>query len=388
MVARFDPAAKTVTVLSIPRDLWVDIPGDVSGISGMNRINAAFNSGSRPAGADDRAGPRHPVNHYMSVDFPGFSGMVNALGGITMDFPTPVKDQYTGLDVTTTGCQVVNGTTALRAGAQPAPVLQELERLLGVRRPVDFSRIQRQDAFFRAVLAKVNASITNPLAINSFIGASVGNLTIDDTLARATSSTWPRTSGASRRRTSSPRRCPTIGYTTDGGASVLKLAQPYAQDMIDSFNAIGTQPAATTPVATPAKGKHATTTTTVPTEAHSQVLVNVLNASTVNDIAHSTGPRSSPRGSRSPRSAMPRPSSPQAVRRRSSTAHRLQGGADAGLGVEWSRHLRRRLGPQRSDGLAPHRWLPAHRDRSFVGELLGVDDDHRSDDDDHDHDSG
>ena len=45
MAVRIDPAAKTVTVLSIPRDLWVDIPGDVTNISGMNRINAAFNSG-------------------------------------------------------------------------------------------------------------------------------------------------------------------------------------------------------------------------------------------------------------------------------------------------------------------------------------------------------
>ena len=48
----------------------------------------------------------------------------------------------------------------------------------------DFSRIQRQDSFFRAVLAKVNASITNPLAINGFISAAVGNLAIDDTLSR------------------------------------------------------------------------------------------------------------------------------------------------------------------------------------------------------------
>ena len=44
MVARFDPANKTVTVLSIPRDLWVDIPGNDSGISGMNRINAAYDA--------------------------------------------------------------------------------------------------------------------------------------------------------------------------------------------------------------------------------------------------------------------------------------------------------------------------------------------------------
>ena len=45
IVARFIPATKQVWVLSIPRDLWVDIPGDEPGVSGTNRINAAFNNG-------------------------------------------------------------------------------------------------------------------------------------------------------------------------------------------------------------------------------------------------------------------------------------------------------------------------------------------------------
>ncbi len=288
MVARFDPAAKTVTVLSIPRDLWVDIPGDVSGISGMNRINAAFNSGPDLLVQTIEQVLGIPVNHYMSVDFPGFSGMVNALGGITMDFPTAVKDQYTGLDVTTTGCQVVNGTTALQLVRSRHLYYKDSNGYWEYDGLSDFSRIQRQDAFFRAVLAKVNASITNPLAINSFIGASVGNLTIDDTLSQSDLFHLAEDFRGLPSSHLITETLPTIGYTTGGGASVLKLAQPYAQDMIDSFNAIGTQPAATTPVATPAKGKHATTTTTVPTEVHSQVLVNVLNASTVNDIAHST----------------------------------------------------------------------------------------------------
>jgi hypothetical protein len=68
---------------------------------------------------------------------------------------------------------------------------------------------------------------------------------------------------------------------------VLKLAQPYAQNMIDAFNQIGATPA---PATTPAGATRRTSvpTTTVPTEAHSQVGVNVLNASTVNGIAHST----------------------------------------------------------------------------------------------------
>ena len=71
----------------------------------------------------------------------------------------------------------------------------------------DFSRIQRQDAFFRAVLAKVNSSITNPLAINSFIGAAVGNLTIDDTLTQGDILHIADVFRGSRRRTSSPRPC-------------------------------------------------------------------------------------------------------------------------------------------------------------------------------------
>ena len=72
MVARFDPAAKTVTVLSIPRDLWVDIPGNDSNISGMNRINAAYDGGPDLLIQTIEQDLGIPINHYMAVDFPGF----------------------------------------------------------------------------------------------------------------------------------------------------------------------------------------------------------------------------------------------------------------------------------------------------------------------------
>jgi LCP family protein required for cell wall assembly len=282
MVARFDPAAKTVTVLSIPRDLWVDIPGNQANISGMNRINAAYDSGPDLLVQTIEQVLDIPINHYVSVGFQGFSGMVNALGGITMDFPTAVKDQYTGLDVTTTGCQVVNGTTALQLVRSRHLYYMNSEGEWEYDGLSDFSRIQRQDAFFRAVLAKVNASITNPLTINSFLGAAVGNLTIDDTLTQGDLlhiADVFRGLPASHLVTET---LPTTSLVTDGGADVLQEAQPYAQNMINAFNAIGTTP---TP---PAKGSKPTTTTTAPTEAHSLVGVNVLNASTVDGIAHTT----------------------------------------------------------------------------------------------------
>ncbi len=283
MVAHFDPAAKTVTVLSIPRDLWVDIPGNDSGISGMNRINAAYDGGPDLLIETIEQDLGIPINHYVAVNFPGFSGMVNALGGVTMDFPTAVKDQYTGLNVSATGCQVVDGTSALELVRSRHLYYKNTNGYWEGDGLSDFSRIQRQDAFFRAVLAKVNASITSPLTINSFIGAAVGNLTIDDTLSQGDLlhiANVFRGLPASHLVTET---LPTVSYVTSGGADALKEAQPYAQNVINAFNLIGAAPAATSPVH---GGK--TTTTTVPTEAHKLVGVNVLNASTQSGIAHTT----------------------------------------------------------------------------------------------------
>jgi LCP family protein required for cell wall assembly len=289
IVARFDPAAKTVTLLSIPRDLWVDIPGNDSNISGMNRINAAYDGGPDLLIQTIEQDLGIPINHYMAVDFPGLTGMVNALGGVTMSFPTPVKDQYTGLNVSTVGCQVVNGTTALELVRSRHLYYKNDNGYWEYDGLSDFSRIQRQDAFFRAVLSKVNSSITNPLAINSLIGAAVGNLTIDDTLTQGDLLHIADVFRGLPASNLATETLPTVAYTSSGGAAALKEAQPYAQNVINQFNAIGSTPTTTT--TTPSKGKKSssTTTTTVPTEAHSLVSVDVLNASTVSGIAHTTG---------------------------------------------------------------------------------------------------
>jgi LCP family protein required for cell wall assembly len=280
IVARFNPAGKTVTLLSIPRDLWVDIPGNDSGISGMNRINAAYDSGPDLLVQTIEKDLGITINHYVAVNFPGFSDMVDALGGITMDFPTPVKDSFTGLDVTQTGCQTINGITALQLVRARHLYYLDSQGYWEGDGLSDFSRIQRQDAFFRAVLAKVNASIslTSPLTINSFLSASVGNLTIDDTLTEGDLYHIAQDFRGLPKKHLVTETLPVTGYVTDGGAQVLKAAEPYAQNMIDAFNAIGTTPPAT-PVAhatSRGKGTATTTTTTVP---HGQVGVDVLNAS-------------------------------------------------------------------------------------------------------------
>jgi LCP family protein required for cell wall assembly len=280
IVARINPAGKTVTLLSIPRDLWVDIPGNDSGISGMNRINAAYDSGPDLLIQTIEKDLGITINHYVAVNFPGFSDMVNALGGITMDFPTPVKDSFTGLDVTQTGCQTINGTTALQLVRARHLYYLNSEGYWEGDGLSDFSRILRQDAFFRAVLAKVNASIsiTSPLTINSFLSASVGNITIDDTLTEGDLYHIAQDFRGLPKKHLVTETLPVTSYVTDGGADVLQMAQPYAQNMIDAFNAIGTAPPAT-PVVHATKGTKRTATTTTTTLPHGQVNVDVLNAS-------------------------------------------------------------------------------------------------------------
>ena len=278
MVARFVPATKSVTVISIPRDLWVDIPQNSSDISGMNRINAAYNSGPDLLIQTIEDVLHIPINHYISVGFDGFSGMVNALGGVTMDFPTAVKDAYTGLDVTTTGCQIVNGTVALQLVRSRHLQYVNKNGYWEYDGLSDFSRIQRQDSFFRAVLAKVNTSITNPLAINGFISAAVGNLAIDDTLSEGDLFRMATQFHGLSSSHLVTETLPTTSYVTDGGADVLLAAQPYADQMIAAFNQLGV----------PKPKPSTTTTTTAPPLANSAVSVDVLNASGAGLLATDT----------------------------------------------------------------------------------------------------
>ena len=89
-----------------------------------------------------------PINHVVQVDFAGFQDAVNALGGIYLDFPYPAKDAYSGLDITTPGCQLLNGAQAL-AVARARHYEYYADGYWQYDGTSDFGRIQRQDVFIR-----------------------------------------------------------------------------------------------------------------------------------------------------------------------------------------------------------------------------------------------
>jgi len=78
-----DPDHHTISMLSIPRDLRVDIPGQ-----GPDKINAAYAYGGAALAirtVENLTGL--PVNHVAIVDFAAFSDLIDALGGVTVDVP-------------------------------------------------------------------------------------------------------------------------------------------------------------------------------------------------------------------------------------------------------------------------------------------------------------
>jgi polyisoprenyl-teichoic acid--peptidoglycan teichoic acid transferase len=96
MLASIDPVTRSAALISIPRDLWVTIPGctAVYGCSaGQQRINVAHAVGGPPLSVKTVSTDFGvPIQFYARVDFRGFEQAVDAVGGVVIDVDGPVKD--------------------------------------------------------------------------------------------------------------------------------------------------------------------------------------------------------------------------------------------------------------------------------------------------------
>ena len=239
IIVRLVPKTRQIEMLSIPRDTYVPIPGT----GGSNRINAAFNTGPTLLVKTIQQDFGIPINHVIGANFPGFEGMVNALGGISLDFPYPVRDQYSGLNVTTVGCQSVNGKTAL-ALVRSRHLYYFKDGAWNYDGMSDWSRIQRQQAFFHALLNKANGEFPNLLAINNFLRATASDLQVDSGLTSSEMISLAMHFRGVASGSLVTAVLPTSGTYIDGNA-VLLAAQPYAHQVISKFLAVGSDPAVT-----------------------------------------------------------------------------------------------------------------------------------------------
>ncbi len=148
-----NPTDGAASMLSLPRDLWVPIPGQ--GIT--TKINTAYRIGALdgyPGGGAQLAKDTvssfvgQPVDYYIRVNFDGFREIVDLIGGIDIDVPKTIHDEkYPTADygVETfhldAGLQHVDGETALK-----------FARTRNV--DDDYSRSRRQQDVIRAIVDK------------------------------------------------------------------------------------------------------------------------------------------------------------------------------------------------------------------------------------------
>jgi LCP family protein required for cell wall assembly len=184
MILHLDPAAGSASLLSIPRDLFVPLPPrSVAGAVG--KIDGALNDGPNNLITAITGDLGIPINHYVEVNFDGFRRTIDAIGGVNMYFPTPLRDAESSLRILTTGCQHLNGATAL--AVVRARHLQYLAHGRWVDDPQsDLSRIRRDHTFLKLFATTAKAQATNPLRLNALAGGLLDQVTVDSGLNLST----------------------------------------------------------------------------------------------------------------------------------------------------------------------------------------------------------
>jgi len=220
ILGRVDPLKLKITMLSIPRDLWVLIPG-----VGENRINTAHffaeanQPGSGPAAAiktvETNFGIKVP--YYIRLRFDGFMNVISALGGVTIELPTPMA--------------------GYPAGKQHLDATQALAFVRDRKGADDFSRMGHAPILIKGLVQQAMSPLTwprLPLALAAAIKAVDTNLPPGVWLRIGLTFLRAGSDGMDARTL--PREMVTP-FVTSGGADVLLPKWPLIRPLVfEMFN--------------------------------------------------------------------------------------------------------------------------------------------------------
>lgn len=254
LIVSIDPVSKAAGVLSLPRDLWVNIPG-----YGFERVNSAFEIGEYTKKGGGPTLLRRtlegllgvPMHHYALVGFTGFRKVVDQLGGVVLDVERPFRDD-----------EFPQGNYGMRriifqAGLQTLDGEQALWYVRSRHADSDFGRNRRQRQFLLAVrqqALQLNMLPKAPAMLASVMDSVKTDLQTTEILSLARVARDVDTSRLTSRAIDESMVTP---WTTPGGAAVL-LPEPSAirhvvQEVFGTPGKLPTLPFARpqAPVATP-----------------------------------------------------------------------------------------------------------------------------------------
>ncbi len=171
MIVHVPADGSKLTVVSFPRDSYVDIPG-----YGKHKLNSAYPDGYQAAQGDETAKETAgaqllvqtmqnltgvTIDHFVQVDLLGFYRISNAIGGVPVVLCEAQKESNSGIDLPA-GPSVIQGKQAL------AFVRQRYGLPNG-----DFDRIKRQQYFLAQAFDKITSAgvLLNPVKLNNLLNA-------------------------------------------------------------------------------------------------------------------------------------------------------------------------------------------------------------------------
>ena len=265
MVLHVPADGRKATLISLPRDSWVDIPG-----FGMNKLNAAFAFGSQNGGGD-AGGARLlistiqnltglTIDHFVRISMLGFYNVVNALGPVDVCLNNAVNDPYSTVNLP-------KGISTLNAQQALAFVRQRHGLTNG-----DLDRVARQQYFLSVEARQVLSAGTllNPVKLQNVLDAVSSSIQTDPGLDLIALATQLHGLGANSLSTATIPVSGTPTITVNG--SDVSIVQVDSAAMPAFINSV---------IANPTAFDKATAA------APSAVTVTVLNGSSTNGAAAS-----------------------------------------------------------------------------------------------------
>ncbi|MBK5267979.1 MAG: LCP family protein [Acidimicrobiia bacterium] len=172
MLVRAFPDSGSVQLLSLPRDLRVDVDG-----YGVQKVNAAYAFGGASLMLSTvQAELGIPIHHYVEIDFVGFAGLVDKLGGLTVTFPYPARDLKSKLSVEA-GTQNLDGRMALAYARSRS--YQELRDGQWVSADAnDIGRTKRQQQLLGGILGQLKKP-SNVVGVQSLVAELAQFMVVD-----------------------------------------------------------------------------------------------------------------------------------------------------------------------------------------------------------------
>ena len=284
-----DPVGKTMGMLTIPRDLWVPIPGLSKPLD--DRINTAHFYGDLykyPGGGPVLAKKTVqynlgiPVNYYVRVDFKGFEKIVDALGGVNINVDKAIRDdQYPDGDYGVISLYIP-------AGPQHMDGQTALQFVRTRHADSDFGRTRRQLQFLLAMrdqALKLNILPKVPGLISQFRDSVKTDLSASEILSLARIASQIDSDHIIAR---SIDETMTSGWVTPQGGDVLIPKRDAIKAVVDEIFGAAAQPTAQpalpspTPTTQPTPVQNAQTRSLLVSEG---ARIEVLNGTTTKGIA-------------------------------------------------------------------------------------------------------